>query len=48
MALHVRHRTPCDAILMLECACLQLKAIVAYYLLVIFALVMFCYALLAL
>ena len=46
MALHVRHRTPCDVISMPECACLQLKAVVAYCSLVYFRLsyTLFCFA----
>ena len=46
MALHVRHRTPYDVILMPECAYLQLRAVVAYCSLVYFrfSYALFCFA----
>ena len=46
MALHVRHGTPCDVILMAEWACLQLKDVVAYCSLVYFrfSYALFCFA----
>ena len=46
VALHVRHRTPCDVILMPECTCLQLKAVVAHHSFVYFRVsyALFCFA----